>query len=102
VTKKTKTRILIAAAVCCLLYFTVWPFVVGGPRMRWFCESLSPGTKVTDVQARAAARGYTFIPPNDEHRLPGVVIDGRAFGRFTCQFRLEGERLVSAQYQFND
>lgn len=102
-TRQTKLRIVITVGVFFLIASVlVWPFAAGSPRMKSFCESLSPGTSVTVIRERATERGYRFMPPMGEGQQPGIVIDERAMGRFVCEVRLSDDRLVAAQYRLND
>ena len=98
---KHRMLALAVAAVAVGLYLGVRPFVSGNSGMKAFCESLSTGMGLQDIDSRAKARGYKVMPSRDGQQ-PILIVDSAAMGRFICQVRTENDRLVSTRYILND
>lgn len=74
--------------------FGFWPFVASAQRMQGFCEALTAGTPIGDVQAQAATRGYE-VSALAEGRV--LVQDPRLAGRRTCDVRFGAQGLQSSK-----
>jgi hypothetical protein len=85
-----------------VFYVGIWPFIVGAPRMKAFCSSLTPGLSVAELQSRAESKGYRVMLSPVRQGLPGLIVDRRAMGRFICEVGMKDGQLLTAKYLFND
>lgn len=83
-----------------LVYFAVWPFVVGSSNMQAFCRSLAMDTLISGVRDMVRQTRYRMSPPDKEGRA--FIHDPRSFGRFICEVQFKEERLLSVRYRQND
>lgn len=82
------------------LVWVVWSFIAGTDQIQNFCNSLSVGEPVAQIQLLSAQHGYRVTPLIDGQLF---IYDTGSFGRYTCnvQFGSDG-LLVSSEYTFND
>jgi hypothetical protein len=95
--RKKIWRGLALAIAGLLFYFAVWPFLIGGRRMKAFCASVAPGTPSAALESLADDRGYRIAPPFAPDK-PMLVFDPRARGRFTCSVWVQDGRVTSTRY----
>jgi len=98
---KVITRVLsIIIALSGLFYIGVWPFLVGGSRMKSFCGSLTSGLSFKEVEKMATPKGYRMTRLSKEQQ--SLVHESRSMGRFLCVLKFSDDRLISAKYVDND
>ena len=79
--------------------YLVYPFMVGGSKMKSFCEAIKVGELEGSVLARSDDRGYTSREL-EKGRL--LLIDSRAMGRFICDVSISDGKIVGVTYVHND
>lgn len=94
-----KRALWLMAAVFGLIGLLVWPFMVGGPRMQAFCESVPLGWLQDQLRAAVSNEGYRLMLSQDG---TGLVLEARSFGRFICEVKFQQGRVVAKRYVFND
>jgi hypothetical protein len=81
-------------------YIGIWPFIVGGSRMKSFCSSLTNGLSFKEVEKLATPKGYRMGRlSKDQH---SIIHEPRSMGRFLCVLEFRDDRLTSAKYAHND
>lgn len=79
--------------------YTIWPFLAGPGQMKTFCNTLTIGASLDDVQREVAQHGYQL-------RIDGngsaPIFDSRSMARFICHVEFSQGRLTAARYVYND
>ena len=92
-------NVLLGVLLLAALVYWLYPFLAGGRNMQAFCQKLQVNQSRQDVERAVDVGGLRLTLGKDRN---GVVHDPRAFGRFICEVKFEGDHLVSAQYFLND
>lgn len=79
--------------------YTVWPFLAGPGQMSGFCQSLTIGSSLAEIQGQVAHRGYRL---RIDEKGVGPIVDPRSMGRFVCHVEFIQGRLTVARYLHND
>lgn len=79
--------------------YTVWPFLAGPGQMSSFCQTLTMGSSLDEIQKKVANHGYRL---RIDEKGAGPIVDMRSMGRFICHVEFSQGRLTSARYLHND
>ncbi len=98
--RKVVFRILGIILLGVFFYIGVWPFIVGGSRMKSFCDSLTNGLSFKEVEYLATKKGYRMGRLSKGQQA--LIHEPRSMGRFLCVPEFRDDKLTSAKYAHND
>jgi hypothetical protein len=80
--------------------YTVYPIMVGGEKMKTFCETVLLKESKETLLDRAQESGYSSRDLEKQGQI--LLIDSTAMGRYICEVTISDNKVTGAKYVFNN
>jgi hypothetical protein len=101
-TSRTLKNVVGVFILLAFLYFGVLPFLLGGKKMKSFCQQITPGLSANEVYKLTEQTNYKILDSKEGDKHTLIIYDAKATGRFICEVTADHNKVIEAKYIHND